>query len=84
MVKATVKSVIIDSSGKAHGVMVQKGPAEVAVHAPMVISAAGAWNTFKRLVPFEHQWRVAKIQKKLQISGSLRPSVCKLSRESLF
>ncbi|XP_036606579.1 all-trans-retinol 13,14-reductase-like [Trichosurus vulpecula] len=51
LARATVESVLLDSAGKACGVSVKKGRDLVNVYAPIVISSAGIFNTYERLLP---------------------------------
>uniref|UniRef100_A0A8C8S8V1 All-trans-retinol 13,14-reductase n=1 Tax=Pelusios castaneus TaxID=367368 RepID=A0A8C8S8V1_9SAUR len=53
LTKATVQSILVNAEGKACGVSVQKGQDLVNVHAPIVISDAGIFNTYERLLPVE-------------------------------
>ncbi len=50
VLSAEVKEIIVDSAGRAVGVRLQDGSE---IHAGMVFSDAGAWNTFARLLPPE-------------------------------
>lgn len=56
LVRANVTSLECDASGAVSGVVVR---GETVVRARRVISAAGAFNTFTRLVPEIHRHRVA-------------------------
>ncbi|XP_008561455.1 PREDICTED: all-trans-retinol 13,14-reductase [Galeopterus variegatus] len=51
LTKATVQSVLLDSAGKACGVSVKKGQELVNIYCPTVISDAGLFNTYERLLP---------------------------------
>ncbi|XP_028930827.1 all-trans-retinol 13,14-reductase [Ornithorhynchus anatinus] len=51
LTRAPVHSVLLDSAGKACGVSVKKGQELVNVFAPVVISDAGLFNTYERLLP---------------------------------
>ena len=52
LVRATVKQITIcETSGKASGVIVNRGNEEFAISAPIIISNAGAYNTFQTLLP---------------------------------
>ncbi|GAB0198959.1 all-trans-retinol 13,14-reductase-like [Grus japonensis] len=53
LVRAPVTRILVSSAGTAVGVVVQKGPSEEAVEifAPLVISDAGIFNTFGKLLP---------------------------------
>jgi len=51
LVRAPVSKILVDeNSGKVKGVRVEKGGSEVDIHAPVVISAAGIYNTFEKLL----------------------------------
>ncbi|NXY11464.1 RETST reductase, partial [Pteruthius melanotis] len=51
--KAPVQRILLDSQGRACGVTVKKGQDSVDIFAPVVISDAGIFNTFERLLPAE-------------------------------
>ncbi|XP_038045261.1 all-trans-retinol 13,14-reductase-like [Patiria miniata] len=51
LVRAPVTEILLDSEGKACGVKVKKTSGDVDIHAPMIISAAGVYNTFQKLLP---------------------------------
>ncbi|XP_006031222.1 all-trans-retinol 13,14-reductase isoform X1 [Alligator sinensis] len=51
LTKAMVQNILLDSEGKAYGVSVMKGQQLVNVFAPIVISDAGIFNTYERLLP---------------------------------
>uniref|UniRef100_A0A8D0HA70 All-trans-retinol 13,14-reductase n=1 Tax=Sphenodon punctatus TaxID=8508 RepID=A0A8D0HA70_SPHPU len=53
LTKAPVQSILVNSEGKAYGVSVQKGQDLVNIFAPVVISDAGIFNTYERLLPAE-------------------------------
>ncbi|KFU83575.1 Putative all-trans-retinol 13,14-reductase, partial [Chaetura pelagica] len=53
--KAPVQRILLDSQGKACGVSVRKGQDLVNIFAPIVISDAGIFNTYERLLPREVQ-----------------------------
>ncbi|XP_066955488.1 all-trans-retinol 13,14-reductase-like [Macrobrachium rosenbergii] len=53
LVRAEVEHILLDSEGKACGVQVKKGSSSVDVNAPLVISDAGVYNTYKKLLPLE-------------------------------
>ncbi|XP_067401900.1 all-trans-retinol 13,14-reductase [Emydura macquarii macquarii] len=53
LTKAAVQSILVNAEGKAYGVSVQKGQDLVNVFAPIVISDAGIFNTYERLLPAE-------------------------------
>ncbi|XP_063815968.1 all-trans-retinol 13,14-reductase-like [Pseudophryne corroboree] len=50
LVRAPVTRILL-SNGRATGVAVQKKDTEVCIYAPVVISDAGIFNTYKRLLP---------------------------------
>jgi len=52
LVRANVKQILVDDSGKAIGVCVSKGE-DVNIYAPIIISAAGVINTYTKLLPQE-------------------------------
>lgn len=51
LVRAEVTKIITDSNGTVCGVEVKKGNAVTSVNTPMVISNAGVYNTFEKLLP---------------------------------
>ncbi|NXY77829.1 RETST reductase, partial [Glareola pratincola] len=51
--KAPVQRILLDSQGKACGVSVKKGQDVVNIFAPIIISDAGIFNTYERLLPVE-------------------------------
>ncbi|KAK2536089.1 hypothetical protein Q9233_003298 [Columba guinea] len=53
LVRAPVTCILVSPTGTAQGVVVQKGPGEeeVEILAPLVISDAGIFNTFGKLLP---------------------------------
>ncbi|NXG74305.1 RETST reductase, partial [Baryphthengus martii] len=51
--KAPVQRILLDSQGKACGVSVKKGQDLVNIFAPVIISDAGIFNTYERLLPAE-------------------------------
>ncbi|XP_075579083.1 all-trans-retinol 13,14-reductase-like [Pelecanus crispus] len=53
LVRAPVTRILVSPAGTAVGVVVQKGPSEeqVEIFAPVVISDAGVFNTFGKLLP---------------------------------
>ncbi|XP_066955486.1 all-trans-retinol 13,14-reductase-like [Macrobrachium rosenbergii] len=53
LVRAEVEKILLDSKGKACGVKVKKGTSSVDISAPLVISDAGVYNTYKKLLPME-------------------------------
>uniref|UniRef100_A0AAQ5ZNS8 All-trans-retinol 13,14-reductase n=1 Tax=Amphiprion ocellaris TaxID=80972 RepID=A0AAQ5ZNS8_AMPOC len=64
LVRAPVNRILFNDSKEAIGVSVMKGQEEVHIHAPMVISNAGIFNTYQKLLPKELQAMPA-IQKQL-------------------
>ncbi|XP_041942341.1 all-trans-retinol 13,14-reductase [Alosa sapidissima] len=57
LVRAPVNRILFNEANEAIGVSVLKGKEEVHVHAPMVISNAGIFNTYQKLLPKELQAR---------------------------
>ncbi|MBN3287802.1 RETST reductase, partial [Polyodon spathula] len=55
LVRAPVQSILINEAKEAYGVTVRKGQEEVHIHAPIVISNAGLFNTYESLLPKEMQ-----------------------------
>uniref|UniRef100_H3B1Q8 Si:ch1073-13h15.3 n=1 Tax=Latimeria chalumnae TaxID=7897 RepID=H3B1Q8_LATCH len=55
LVRARVKCILINEDGKASGVTVVKDQEEEKVFAPVVISNAGIFNTYTRLLPQKMQ-----------------------------
>lgn len=51
LVRAKVKEILFEDNGRAKGVRVERTSGDVDILAPVVISDAGAVNTFKSLVP---------------------------------
>ncbi|XP_061448459.1 all-trans-retinol 13,14-reductase [Rhineura floridana] len=51
LTKAPVQSILVNSQGKACGVSVKKVQDVVNIYAPVVISDAGIFNTYERLLP---------------------------------
>lgn len=66
LTKASVQSVLLDSSGKACGVSVKKGQELVNIHCPIVISDAGLFNTYKYLLP-ETARRLPGVKQQLEM-----------------
>jgi len=62
---------IITKNGKACGVRVTKGSETQEIFAPMIISSAGLYNTFERLLPKE----VASKSYYSQICADLKPGI---------
>ncbi|XP_056585662.1 inactive all-trans-retinol 13,14-reductase-like [Triplophysa dalaica] len=65
MVQAPISQILLDN-GVACGVTVNSGGEEVSVHAPVIISDAGVFNTFQKLLPPEIQAQ-PEIMERLQI-----------------
>ncbi|XP_034450185.1 all-trans-retinol 13,14-reductase-like [Hippoglossus hippoglossus] len=55
LVRAPVQRVLLNQQGKAYGVTVRKGQEEIEVHAPVVISNAGIFNTLQTFLPQQVQ-----------------------------
>ncbi|XP_056285910.1 inactive all-trans-retinol 13,14-reductase [Pseudoliparis swirei] len=53
LVRAPVCQILLNDKGAACGVKVRKGQEEVEVHAPLVVSNCGIFNTFQKLLPPE-------------------------------
>ncbi|CAL1588694.1 unnamed protein product [Knipowitschia caucasica] len=51
LVRAPVHRVLINNQEKTYGVTVLKGKEEIEIHAPVVISNAGIFNTFQKFLP---------------------------------
>lgn len=66
LVRASVNRILLNAANEAIGVSVMKGQEEVHVHAPIVISDAGIFNTYQQLLPKEVQ-NSAAIQKQLSM-----------------
>ncbi|XP_067274944.1 all-trans-retinol 13,14-reductase [Pseudorasbora parva] len=66
LVRATVNRILLNDAKEAIGVSVLKGQEEVHVHAPIVISDAGIFNTYQHLLPKDVQTLPA-IQKQLSM-----------------
>uniref|UniRef100_W5N6B4 Amine oxidase domain-containing protein n=1 Tax=Lepisosteus oculatus TaxID=7918 RepID=W5N6B4_LEPOC len=66
LVRAPVQRILVDQKGSACGVTVKKGQEEVTVLAPVVISDAGMFNTFEKLLPPEIQAK-PEIQSRLSM-----------------
>ncbi|KAM9783801.1 all-trans-retinol 13,14-reductase-like [Syngnathus typhle] len=64
LVRAPVQRVLLNQQGKACGVTVLKGQEELEIHAPVVISNAGIFNTFQKFLP-------QQIQQKSEIQSLL-------------
>ncbi|XP_063327013.1 all-trans-retinol 13,14-reductase-like [Pelmatolapia mariae] len=55
LVRAPVQRILLNEQGKAYGVVVLKGQEEIEVLAPVVVSNAGIFNTFKKFLPHNIQ-----------------------------
>ncbi|KAM6957729.1 all-trans-retinol 13,14-reductase-like [Aplochiton taeniatus] len=55
LVRAPVHSILVNQQGAACGVCVRRGELEVEIHAPVIISNAGIFNTFQKLLPLQIQ-----------------------------
>ncbi|XP_078080088.1 all-trans-retinol 13,14-reductase-like [Mustelus asterias] len=55
LMRAPVQQILINQDGQACGVTVKKGEGEINLFAPVVISDAGIFNTYKKLLPRELQ-----------------------------
>ncbi|XP_017692776.1 PREDICTED: all-trans-retinol 13,14-reductase [Lepidothrix coronata] len=64
--KAPVERILLDSQGRACGVSVKKGQDLVNIYAPIVISDAGIFNTYEKLLPPEAQ-ALPEIQSQLRL-----------------
>ncbi|XP_068277528.1 all-trans-retinol 13,14-reductase [Nyctibius grandis] len=64
--KAPVERILLDSHGKACGVSVKKGQDLVNIFAPVIISDAGIFNTYERLLPAEAR-ALPEIQSQLRM-----------------
>ncbi|GCC28487.1 all-trans-retinol 13,14-reductase-like [Chiloscyllium punctatum] len=53
LMRAPVQCILINKDGQACGVTVKKGKEEINLFAPVVISDAGIFNTYERLLPHE-------------------------------
>ncbi|NXI41911.1 RETST reductase, partial [Galbula dea] len=65
--KAPVQRILLDSQGKACGVSVKKGEDLVNIFAPIIISDAGIFNTYERLLPAEAR-ALPEIQSQLRMA----------------
>ncbi|XP_049600053.1 all-trans-retinol 13,14-reductase isoform X1 [Syngnathus scovelli] len=66
LVRAPVNRILFNHAREACGVSVMKGQEEVHIHAPIVISNAGIFNTYQTLLPKELQ-AVPAIQRQLSM-----------------
>ncbi|XP_068891429.1 all-trans-retinol 13,14-reductase [Aphelocoma coerulescens] len=64
--KAPVQRILLDPQGRACGVSVKKGQDLVDIFAPVVISDAGIFNTYERLLPAEAR-ALPEIQSQLRM-----------------
>ncbi|XP_061207807.1 all-trans-retinol 13,14-reductase [Neopsephotus bourkii] len=64
--RAPVQRILLDSQGKACGVSVKKGQDLVNIFAPIIISDAGIFNTYERLLPVEAR-ALPEIQSQLRM-----------------
>ncbi|XP_062452870.1 all-trans-retinol 13,14-reductase [Rhea pennata] len=64
--RAPVSRILLDAEGKACGVSVKKGEDAVNIFAPVVISDAGIFNTYERLLPAEAR-ALPEIQSQLRL-----------------
>ncbi|NXF12356.1 RETST reductase, partial [Smithornis capensis] len=64
--KAPVERILLDPQGRACGVSVKKGKDLVNIFAPMVISDAGIFNTYEKLLPPEAR-ALPEIQSQLRL-----------------
>ncbi|XP_056143931.1 all-trans-retinol 13,14-reductase-like [Lampris incognitus] len=66
LVRAPVNRILFNDAKEAYGVSVMKGQEEIHIHSPMVISDAGIFNTYQKLLPKELQAMPA-IQNQLRL-----------------
>ncbi|XP_078280635.1 all-trans-retinol 13,14-reductase-like [Rhinoraja longicauda] len=59
LMRAPVQRILVNEGGEAYGVTVKKGEDEVNLFAPIVISDAGIFNTYEKLLPCEVQSKPA-------------------------
>ncbi|NXK90256.1 RETST reductase, partial [Formicarius rufipectus] len=64
--RAPVRRILLDSRGRACGVSVQKGQDLVNIFAPVIISDAGIFNTYEKLLPPEAR-ALPEIQSQLSL-----------------
>ena len=69
LVRASVDKILCTPDGRACGVRVQKGSEHYEIQSPIVISNAGIYNTFQKLLPKE----VSQNSYYSQIASSLKP-----------
>ncbi|NXK46925.1 RETST reductase, partial [Chauna torquata] len=65
--RAPVQSILLDSQGRACGVSVRKGQDLVNIFAPTIVSDAGIFNTYERLLPAEAR-ALPEIQSQLRMA----------------
>lgn len=65
--RAPVQSILLDSRGRACGVSVKKGQDVVNIFAPIIVSDAGIFNTYERLLPPEAR-ALPEIQSRLRMA----------------
>ncbi|NXX21073.1 RETST reductase, partial [Podargus strigoides] len=65
--KAPVQRILLDAHGRAYGVSVKKGQDLVNIFAPVIISDAGIFNTYERLLPAEAR-ALPEIQSQLHMA----------------
>ncbi|XP_039894743.1 inactive all-trans-retinol 13,14-reductase [Simochromis diagramma] len=74
LVRAPVSQILVNEEGAAYGVKVRKGQEEVEIHAPVVVSNCGIFNTFQKLLPPEIQAK-PDIQQRLNMMKHGRGSL---------
>ncbi|KAF6729996.1 putative all-trans-retinol 13,14-reductase [Oryzias melastigma] len=74
LVRAPVSQILVDDKGAAYGVKVRRGPEEVEVRAPVVVSNCGVFTTFEKLLPPEIQVK-QEIQDRLNMMKHGRGSL---------
>ncbi|XP_034046121.1 all-trans-retinol 13,14-reductase [Thalassophryne amazonica] len=66
LVRAPVHRILFNENKEATGVSVMKGQEEIHIHASIIISDAGIFNTYQKLLPKELQ-TIPEIQKQLSM-----------------
>ncbi|XP_029292618.1 LOW QUALITY PROTEIN: all-trans-retinol 13,14-reductase-like [Cottoperca gobio] len=66
LVRAPVNRILFNKANEAYGVSVMKGQEEIHIRAPVVISDAGIFNTYQKLLPKEFQF-MPPIQEQLSM-----------------
>ncbi|XP_029015716.1 all-trans-retinol 13,14-reductase isoform X2 [Betta splendens] len=66
LVRAPVNRILFNEAKEACGVSVMKGQEEIHIHAPIVVSNAGIFNTYQKLLPKELQ-ATPGVQKQLSM-----------------